>query len=296
MRELPIVLGCLALAGCASDSIVQVTVESDMAIPTELDEVTIEVEGRSASAALVDDGSLPAMLELRATGDQLGPFDLRVNGRRGGAEVVSVVRSFSFEAGATTSMTVRLEGGCPAGCPPGQRCDGATCVLDGADAGVDAGSEPEDGGGFDAASPDDACAPELCNATDDDCDGDIDESGCEPCVRSTFAGHIYQVCAMPRTAAMTADACASRGYTPVSIADAAEDAFVHAQTSGVGEPWLGLHREGVDFVWVDGTPSGYDNWQTGPSSGQDCAVMRGNGRWRSEDCAAEHAYVCELAP
>lgn len=308
MRASVIALVCLALAGCASDSIVLVTVESDLAVPAELDEVTVQIEGRSASARLVDGASLPATLELRASGDRLGPFDLRVSGRHGGAEVIAVTRPIMFSPGATVAVTVVLDDACAAVmCMTGEHCEGGACRADAidagvgdaavrdaspGDAGVDAGGPPLSDGGLP-----DGCAAEACNAADDDCDGEIDEAGCEPCMHRTFGGHVYQVCSVSLAAGAAAGQCALYGYSPLVIDDDAENAFVGGLGSALGgEPWLGLHRVGGTFEWADGSAITYENWQgTEPGSG-DCAVMRGNGRWRSEDCAATHPFVCELAP
>lgn len=303
MRALWIAL--VSLAGCADETTIRVVVESDLAIPAQLDEVVVEVGGQSAIARLEDASSLPATLVLRASGDALGPFEVRVVGKRGGAEAISVVRSIAFQPGATTTVTVRLEAAClGVPCAAGTRCEAGTCVPDGtSDAGViDAGGG--DASGPDASGPDaggpDACTAEVCNAADDDCDGATDEAGCEPCERTeATGGHVYLACDILHSWDAARAYCQGVGYDLVTIDGAAENSGVERASLGA-DPWLGLRREaGGALAWADGTPYGaYTNWQGGePSAGRDCVVQRrSNGRWTDEVCAAAHPFVCEHAP
>ncbi len=297
MRRLLIALAGLWALGCADPTTVRVVVESDLAIPSALDEVVVEVGGRSASARLEDASSLPATLELRASGDALGPFEIRVAGTQGGAEVIAVTRSIAFQPGATTTVTIRLEAACVGvPCGAGQRCEGGACVPDGTLDGGGPDASGPDASGLDASRPD-ACFPETCNATDDDCDSAIDEAGCEPCARTERAGHVYLACDVLLAWDAARGYCTTRGYDLVSVADADEHAYVQREPLGA-EPFLGLRRvTGDEFAWSDGSPLTFEAWQgTEPSAGRDCVVMRGNGAWRTEDCAASHPFVCELAP
>ncbi|MBX3269013.1 MAG: C-type lectin domain-containing protein [Sandaracinaceae bacterium] len=301
MRGLFVAIGWLGIVGCTSGPRVLVTVESDLAIPDALDEVRVEIAGRAASAPLTAPGALPATLELRGANDRLGPYELVVVGSRGGAEIGRVTRALTFEADATTRLTVRLDGCGGRICGADERCDAGACVpLEMPDAGpAPDGSAPLDAGPDDAGPHDagavarDACLPELCNGLDDDCDGDVDEAGCEPCARSVFERRDYLSCELPRPQAEARAYCRARGYDLVSIASAAEN--THVSGTRTGEPFLGLVRaSGQDFVWVDGDPGTYRNWQGAGPGAQDCATMRMTGSWVTTDCASARPFVCAL--
>ncbi|XP_030828651.1 macrophage mannose receptor 1 [Strongylocentrotus purpuratus] len=81
--------------------------------------------------------------------------------------------------------------------------------------------------------------------------------------------------------------------------------FIANLISGFGDDgfWLGLtdKREMYEFVWVDGTelgPNDYDNWmpnEPNESDGlhEDCVEMLANtGKWNDEQCIAPQKYIC----
>ncbi|MEZ4338524.1 MAG: C-type lectin domain-containing protein [Sandaracinaceae bacterium] len=310
MRAVMLAVGCLAMAGCSGGPTIRVVVESELSIPDQLDEVTVEIAGRTSTAPLTAPGMLPATVELRASGDSLGPFELRVVGRRAGADVATVTQSVMFPAEGTTTITVRLDPSCVGVmCMMGERCVAGACVPD-TDAGMpDAGADggrPEDGGppdagwdaGHDAGDRDagDCVADELCNARDDDCDGEVDETSCEPCVHIAQGGHVYLACDLSRTWDAARAYCMERGYDLVVVDGMTENDALSPLLRG--EPWIGLHPEAGGFVWVDGTSvdAGFEHWQGMRPAVPDCTVLRGNGNWRTDDCTTPHPFVCEATP
>ena len=67
--------------------------------------------------------------------------------------------------------------------------------------------------------------------------------------------------------------------------------------------WIGLYQteNGLDWTWMDGTPTGYFNWDTDePNDGaggvqEDCTNMYENsGFWNDFDCNSYFGYVCEV--
>jgi len=300
MRVLGSLALLLGLLGCdGGTTLVVVRVDSELTVPDELDEIVVEVEGRTARATLggPDDPPLPRTVELRATGDGLGPFTVIARGFSGGAQVAQASRDVMFVADDTVEVTLLLsdqplpDAGVDGGVDDGGVDDGG---VD--DAGVDAG--PRDAGPLP-----DGCVVESCNARDDDCDGDIDEDTCDPCVRTTFRGHVYMLCDSPMAQREARDRCMAGGYDLVSFDDAAENQ--HVVDTGMGGvltdlPWIGLRRRGGSpfFDWQDGSGSDYRNWA--PDAGQpgagSCVLLRPDGTWRTADCAAMQPFICEVAP
>ncbi|MFN3196912.1 MAG: lectin-like protein [Bradymonadia bacterium] len=79
--------------------------------------------------------------------------------------------------------------------------------------------------------------------------------------------------------------------------DAAENQFL---VDNAFNGYLGiddLAEEGV-FVWADGTALDYDNWGGGEpndtNNNEDCANVRGDGRWNDINCASGQPVACEL--
>nr|XP_042124174.1 low affinity immunoglobulin epsilon Fc receptor [Peromyscus maniculatus bairdii] len=66
------------------------------------------------------------------------------------------------------------------------------------------------------------------------------------------------------------------------------------------DSWIGLRDLNVEgeFVWMDGSPVGYSNWNPGEPNnagqGEDCVMMRGSGQWNDAYCRSYlDAWVCE---
>lgn len=144
------------------------------------------------------------------------------------------------------------------------------------------------------------CVAETCNRRDDDCDDLVDEAGCATgsgdCTAHTLDRHVYLVC--PNLLSWTAshDDCASRGYTLVEIESAAEGDEIARWIPG--DSWIGLNdrdEEGT-FVWVDGSSADYTAWSGSEPNdffGEDCTLVRPNGKWNDAECDDGHTFVCE---
>jgi hypothetical protein len=151
---------------------------------------------------------------------------------------------------------------------------------------------------------------EVCNATDDDCDGSIDDGdpcmGSRVCFTETYGGHTYQFCdgRVPWTTARST--CEGWGYHLVHLDDAGENAFVAttADRRALGEvapyrhlAWIGLSRAGMGLRWSDdGAMPSYASWAVGEPSTADgeCARMiDSSGRWEMAECMFNVDYVCE---
>ena len=97
-----------------------------------------------------------------------------------------------------------------------------------------------------------------------------------------------------------AAACATAAGYLVTISDADENAFV--RELGGGDWWGGLSDINVEgsFVWINGEPTMYTNWDLGQpdnnSGVQDCLRMN-SGVWDDDECNAETGrvfpYICE---
>lgn len=198
-----ITLAALAL-GCTSPRTeVVVITTTDLTIPSEVDEIRLDVEGprgnlMSANADLRDRPP-PRSLGLQPPeGGALGPYRVTASALSGGAVVVERVAVFDFIAGQTRVLQIELRRSCRGvTCGTDETCAAAGCRSERVSAGElepfvglpDAGLPPEgdagredagreDAGGVDAgpdAGPFDAgpCTPstEICNGRDDDCDG-----------------------------------------------------------------------------------------------------------------------------
>jgi hypothetical protein len=160
-------------------------------------------------------------------------------------------------------------------------------------------AEATDGGVGDAGVPED----ESCNAMDDDLDGAIDETGCEPCEVATEGGSTYLRCAGPVIWTNARDQCRSWGYELVAIGDATEDALIDSFIVD-DDVWTSLNdRETeAEFVWAGWGPlDTYTDWdpETMEPNGtffgdQDCVRVEGDTlRWRDTPCDQRHAFVCE---
>ena len=98
-------------------------------------------------------------------------------------------------------------------------------------------------------------------------------------------------------------ACSAEGANLVSIHSAAENSFVQSIISymkgnrKVGWSWIGFNDIVVDgrFVWSDGSPNGYANWNPGEPSGgrEDCAYIHSGGSWNDNPCSNTVPFTCK---
>ena len=191
MKRIAIIgLACLA-AACSGDlTELLVVVDSDLAVPSELDAVQVTVSGvvesMSASGAITNAEPLPRTVGVVHRGGGLGPVEVTVIGSRGGTEVIRARAVTWFVRGRTLVLPIFLSQECTGvTCPAGRTCSGGACVsasVDPATLAVWNGTVPRLDGGepMDGAPPPDGgpvCIPttERCNGADDDCDDGVDE-------------------------------------------------------------------------------------------------------------------------
>jgi hypothetical protein len=93
-------------------------------------------------------------------------------------------------------------------------------------------------------------------------------------------------------------ACHALGAHLASIASAGENTFVDTLISD-RTVWLGASDTTTEgsWLWNTGETVVFTNWDSGqPDNGsgsEDCALMRGSGRWNDDQCGSDHGYVCE---
>ena len=142
-------LGSLALlaiawapTGCApSPTELVVVVDTDLEIPSELDELEIVVEAASGTHVqrepLTRD-AVPATLGVSPSGDDLGPVVVRASGLLEGAVVVSREARVTLVRGESRTLVLHLTRACVGvGCEDGETCDGNGSCHD-----VDVGELP----------------------------------------------------------------------------------------------------------------------------------------------------------
>ncbi len=148
-------------------------------------------------------------------------------------------------------------------------------------------------------------AAELCNLTDDNCDGQLDEDPlCPGCVNvPATAGGTYAFCFKQRNFAEAEADCVLQGGHLASIHDqATQDEIVMGAYSLLGgEWWIGLQdlvTEG-SFEWTDSTPLDFETWSPGEPNNageEDCAHLASwaGGLWNDIPCDVPAFYVCQL--
>ncbi|MEZ4469980.1 MAG: lectin-like protein [bacterium] len=199
--------------------------------------------------------------------------------------------------------------------------DEAACGSDG----LDGASVPADADGDGLCDALDNC-PDVANADQADADGDGVGDACDNCAAIANAdqadgevaaftcgdeatceaetgcdwiaegGSVYLFCPNRLDFDDAEAACAAQGGHLVVVNDADENAFLVANGA---TGWIGYTdaaEEGV-YVWVDGTPAGFEAWggnEPNDIGGQDCAEISG-GTWDDVDCGDGYTYVCEVA-
>uniref|UniRef100_I3MWG4 Fc epsilon receptor II n=1 Tax=Ictidomys tridecemlineatus TaxID=43179 RepID=I3MWG4_ICTTR len=85
----------------------------------------------------------------------------------------------------------------------------------------------------------------------------------------------------------------------VSIHSQEEQDFLTKRANKRGS-WIGLRDLDLEgeFIWMDGSPLDYSNWNLGEPNngdqGEDCVMMLGSGKWNDASCRGElDAWVCE---
>lgn len=125
----------VALTGCGDDTTqLVVAVDTDLAIPVELDEVFVEVTGpdggvQRESQALSDRSLLPLAVGVTPSGAFLGPIDVAAVGRAGGVEVVRQSARVTLERGRSLFLPLFLGRACRmVSCEDATTCSEGSCV------------------------------------------------------------------------------------------------------------------------------------------------------------------------
>lgn len=127
-----------------------------------------------------------------------------------------------------------------------------------------------------------------------------------PGIRPTsYRGHTYVIVNPSGNGVYTRDgwldsqsAAIALGGNLITINDAAEQAFAQSLVSfnvpahRGADAWIGLNDYATEgtFVWADGTPVGYTNWNSGDPNdfyfgnpGEDAVHLDGDGRWQDQN-------------
>ena len=149
------------------------------------------------------------------------------------------------------------------------------------------------------------------DCTTDTCDP---KKGCQhvakvtpqPCDGTTFNGRCYKAFTGTINWNNAANACKTWGGTLATPAAAAEDAAIYSLFQATCGNTSGAHIGGTDaakegtWVWVDGTPWKYTNWDNNQpnndNGNQDGMMLRPNGKWNDVGTNVNLACrICERA-
>jgi hypothetical protein len=143
-------------------------------------------------------------------------------------------------------------------------------------------------------------AAEICDRVDNDCDGDVDEVTCVECTWTTEASgrREWGLCTGGLAWSDARAHCQAEGGDLVSLHGPSENLFAVNVLVTTPDAWIGLHdmdREGV-FVWSDGTPLDYENWEDGQpddaDATQNCIEIGPSRRWFDGSCDDELPFLC----
>nr|XP_028575719.1 uncharacterized protein LOC114592053 isoform X2 [Podarcis muralis] len=59
--------------------------------------------------------------------------------------------------------------------------------------------------------------------------------------------------------------------------------------------WIGLYRQGLSWVWLNGDPYKFTQWSPASRTSESCAVMN-ESLWYQEKCLQKHPFVCCKGP
>ena len=146
---------------------------------------------------------------------------------------------------------------------------------------------------------------EACDGLDNDCDGTADSTSACGCNVEYYGSTTdpYLFCTSGQSWNDASAACQSLGYHLVSIADDAENTWVDntADTYSTSKWHIGFTDQWSEgtWVWSDGSPVTYTNWQSGEPNGgtnESCAQVNRfhpSTTWNDEPCGQGLPFVCE---
>jgi hypothetical protein len=149
-------------------------------------------------------------------------------------------------------------------------------------------------------------ADEVCDGVDNNCNELVDEHSphnttCNGCTTAAMGPSAYWFCPQEATWHGGRAQCGELFAADlVTIESSVVNAFlVENARRGPGTWWIGLNDievEGV-FVWPDGTPATYTNWNEGEPNDaggiEDCVEMSAaTGLWNDSPCDVARAYIC----
>lgn len=146
----------------------------------------------------------------------------------------------------------------------------------------------------------------VCNASDDDCDGTIDEgsgcgaSGSADCTPYVFAGSSYLFCDFGATFAEARMHCMAYGYDLATIEGPTEDGALEEFGSSIdfNERWLVGYEDLDDdgaYRWVRGSSS-YEGPNFPNQSGECAVIDSGDEDWGGANCGFNNSFICEVDP
>jgi hypothetical protein len=205
----------LFTAGCHTPlTEIVIQTNTDLRVPSDLDEVRFEIDGRpigardvvvrSATLSGPSASELPIVLGLLHEGDApFGPIEVRAIGLRQGAEVVRNATTTYFVRERSVLLPLDLWAACAdVVCPSNEVCSSNGACIDvdaGVDAGIDSGSVDAgmDSGTPDAGPPD---AGPYCLPTDECFDGCGCGGGCSCDLKCSSGDTCYgSFCSDPGT-------------------------------------------------------------------------------------------------
>ena len=139
MSRIASTVALILLAACGTEDLTElvVVIDTDLAVPGELDGLRLAIESpagmRETSSPLggAADPTLPVSFSLEHGGHSwLGPVTVTAEGTLGGVPVVAQVRRTSFVRGERRLLTLFLSRDCRGvACPAEETCDRGACVA-----------------------------------------------------------------------------------------------------------------------------------------------------------------------
>ena len=178
------------------------------------------------------------------------------------------------------------------------------------------------------ASTVDALAAQVVGAQPTPPPAEISPCRCAPCQASADSGGVCVPEVTPCRFEYNANALSNRAAEEACRRSGGHLASIHSQDEQdtvaalipdgawpAGRAWNGFHDrhaeqgcDGLGFIWTDGSPTDYTNWDDGEpndwlgggphcdgTGGEDCTEMyHGGTSWNDLDCDTEMPFVCKL--